>query len=284
MDKVIGLGPTGCGVADEFVAYPEYKIYKINNNLDSRGNFHSHLAIEAQNNMQAYEENFDGIDAEAYLETIQPEDEVLFVIGGGEPISGISLSLMEQIRESRISVLYVAPDLEVCTQSQKRDHKIALGILQEYARSGALERMFLVSRPQVEKLVGDVSINKYEKTINHFIAYVVAMINYYDHVTPVMSNRSSLLPISRIATFLVSSLEEDSQVSFLYPMQTWQEENYYYGIPAADLEEDTQLTRQIKEHAKRTSDPEANTSFSVYSTTFHERMVLGVVYSKDVQT
>jgi hypothetical protein len=284
MDKVIGLGATGCGVADEFVAYPEYRIYKINNNLDSRGNFHSHLAIEPQNNMQAYEEAFDGIDAEAYLETIQPEDEVLFVIGGGEPISGISLSLMEKIRESRISVLYVAPDLEVCTQSQKRDHKIALGILQEYARSGALERIFLVSRPQVEKLIGDVSINKYEKTINHFIAYVVAMINYYDHVTPVMSNKSSLLPISRIATFLVSSLDEDSQVSFLYPMQTWQEEKYYYGIPAADLEEDTQLTRQIKEHAKRTSDPEANTSFSVYSTTFHERIVLGVVYSKDVQT
>ena len=284
MDKVIGIGATGCGVADEFVSYPEYRIYKINSNLESRGNFHSHLSIRPQKNMQEYEEQFDAIDAEAYLESIQPNDEILFVVGGGEPISGISLSLLEQIKSASISVLYIAPDLEVCTQSQKRDHKIALGVLQEYARSGALERIFLVSRPRVEKLIGDVPVSRYEKTINHFIAYVVAMINYYDHVSPVMSNRSSLLPISRVATFLVSSLEEDSQVSFLYPMQTWQEEQYYYGIPAADLEEDSQLTRQIKEHAKRSSDPEVNTSFSVYSTTFEDRMVLGVAYSKDIQT
>ena len=37
MDKVIGLGKLGCAIAEELTAYPEYRIYKIDGDIDERG-------------------------------------------------------------------------------------------------------------------------------------------------------------------------------------------------------------------------------------------------------
>jgi hypothetical protein len=39
MDTIVGLGKTGCGIADELTAYPEYRIYKIGPENPSRGDF-----------------------------------------------------------------------------------------------------------------------------------------------------------------------------------------------------------------------------------------------------
>ena len=136
-NKVIGLGKVGCGIATEFEKYPEYRVYKIGTDLEARGNFHTHLIIEKQENIQDYEEKFDSIDAEAYLETIKSTDEVLFVVEGGDPISGVILSLLEKIKNTKISVLYVCPDPDVSSLVQMRDNKIVFNILQEYARSGS---------------------------------------------------------------------------------------------------------------------------------------------------
>jgi len=33
MDKIIGIGGTGCAIADTFSKYPQYEIYKIDNDV-----------------------------------------------------------------------------------------------------------------------------------------------------------------------------------------------------------------------------------------------------------
>jgi hypothetical protein len=141
----------------------------------------------------------------------------------------------------------------------------------------------MVSRQAVEELVGDVAIRQYEKTINNFISYVVAMINYYEHTEGLLDNQSGISKLSRIATFGVSSLEEPANVAYLYPLSEQEHAHYYYGIPAAELEENNQLLRQIKDQTKALSEPGVDTSFSVYSTTFDRIMVLGVFHTKSIQ-
>ena len=279
MEKIIGLGKIGCGIADEFSVYPEYKIYKIGANLERRGN----LVLDEQVDIQAYERNFDLLDAEAYLTNIKPDDEVLFIVSGGDPVSGISLSLLEIIKESKITVLYICPDRSVSSLIQKRDDKIVFNILQEYARSGLFERIFLVDRSRVEELVGDVAVTEYEKSVYHFISYLVAMTNYFDHTEAVLTNRIAPRDISRIGSYGVASLDRD-EIKYVFPFDQEDYAHYYYGIPEKNLQEDSELMRKIKRQNKSFARENVDAYYSVFPTNLEAPIVLCVFYSKRIQS
>ena len=280
MDKVIGLGDFGCAVAEQLTAYPEYRIYKINSTIDERGS----LSIGEYSTIDQYENTLDTDEISIYLRSIKPEDEVLFIVEGGTPISGATLKILRTIRDSRIAVLYVCPDRQMISETQKRDDKIVFNVLQEYARSGAIERVFLVSKPAVDKLVGDVSIQEYEKSISYFVAYTIAMYNYFNHTDSVLSNTISPPKIARVTALGVSSLEEASQdINFLFPLDEIKDIHFFYGIPAEDMADDTSLIKRIKSHVKTYKGDEISTSFSVYETTLGDPMVLCIAYSGKIQ-
>ena len=133
--------------------------------------------------------------------------------------------------------------------------------------------------------MGDVSIQEYEKSVSHFISYVLAMINYFNHTTPIVSNKFQPVSWCRIVTFGVSSLEDtNSPVNYLFPLESMADLHFFYGVPEKDLEEDPTLMKRIKEHVKNHQKPHTSTSFSVYSTTFENLMVLSVATSGKIQT
>jgi hypothetical protein len=279
MDKVIGLGKVGCGIAEELTEHPEYRIYKIGSHLTERGD----LIVPEPDSIESCEALADQTELAVYLRSIRPDDEVLFVVGGGEPISGMSLSVLEQVKDSKISVLYVMPDREVASQNQKRDDKIVFNVLQQYARSGLFHKLYLVSRTIVEDVIGDVPVKEYEQKLNNLISYLVAMVNYFNHTEPVVGKKSVPLSVCRICTFGITSLDADSDTQNFFPMQDVQDVHYYYGIPAYELDEDNSLMRQIRTQTKKLSEDGVNTSYSVYSTTFQERIVISVSHSKTIQ-
>jgi hypothetical protein len=283
-NKVIGLGKVGCGIATEFEKYPEYRVYKIGTDLEARGNFHSHLIIQEQDNIQSYENNFDAIDAEAYLESIKPNDEVLFIVEGGDPIAGIVLSLLEKIKNTKISILYVCPDPDIISLVQKRDHKIVFNILQEYTRSGLFERIHLINRSKVEELIGDVSISEYEKSVYHFIAYSVATTNYFDNSASVLESKTLPTKISRISTFGITSLDKPAEIRFLYPLEEERNAHFYFGIPHESLATDNELMRKIKTQMKNFSKDGVDTGFSVHSTDLERAIVLCSFHTSKIQS
>ena len=279
MDKVVGIGDVGAKVAEEFTEHPEYRIYKIAPGLEGRAD----LAIDRCADMESYENNLDKSEVASYLRSIHPDDEVLVILEGGDPTNGIILSVLEEIAQATISVVYICPDTSLIGDTQKRDHRITFGVLQEYARSGVFQMMYLVDRSRVEEMLGDVSIAMYEQSVHNFISYAVVMINYFNHADPVVSTGSDISPLSRIATFGVGSLEEDSATKYLYELDDKQEEHFYYGIPSAQIAEDPTLMRQIKEQVKSFSGDTFSTSFAVFPTTFDDRMVISCAYTKHVQ-
>jgi len=280
LDKVIGLGKTGCAIAEQLTKYPEYRIYKIDAGIDERGS----LSLDPQPDMESYEKSIDQKEVETYLRSIKPNDEVLFIVEGGDPISGISLRVLETIKDSRLTVLYICPDRLMSSEVQKRDDKVAFNILQEYARSGMFENIFLIDRPTVETLIGDVPIQDYERSISYFIAYVVAMINYFNHTDPILANKIEPHTISRLATFGVSSLEEDQQdIKLLFPLEPARDVHFFYGVPEKMLSEDVSLMKKIKAHVKSYKKTNISSSFSVYSTDFEDLMVLCTAYSSQIQ-
>lgn len=280
MDKVIGLGKLGCAIAEELTAYPEYRIYKIDSVIDERGSLSLGLSL----NMEGYEEDFDSTSAEVYLRSIKPRDEVLLVLEGGDPIVGCTLRLLGCIKDAKINVMYICPDRDMMSEIQKRDDKISFNILQEYARSGIFESLVLVKKPVVEKLMGDVSIQEYEKNISYFISYTIAMINYFQHTEPVVANKISPVDWCRICTYGISSLDDDNMsANLLFPLNAITDIHFFYGIPSGDLEDDPTLMKKIKEHVKSFKKDTISTSFSVYSTTFDKLMVLCSATSSRIQ-
>ena len=280
MDKVIGLGKLGCAIAEELTAYPEYRIYKIDGDIDERGS----LSIGEHGDMASFEANVDSDEVSVYLRSIKKGDEVLFVLQGGEPISGATLKILETIKDVNLNVLYICPDRQMISETQKRDDKIAFMILQEYARSGKFQNMFLVDKTKVEELAGHVPINEYEKTISYFISYVVAMINFFKNTKPILANPISPPNIARLVAYGVSSLDEgNSAINLLFPLAETKDIHFYYGIPKKELSEDATLVRRIKEHVKGYKTEDVSTSFSVYETTLESKMVLCVAYSSKIQ-
>jgi len=281
LDKVIGLGKLGCSIAEELTNYPEYRIYKIDSDIEERGS----LSIGSCEDMSAYEADVDYDEVALYLRSVNPDDQVLLVTEGGDPISGAILKILETIKESKLSVLYVCPDRQMISETQKRDDKIAFNVLQEYSRSGMFENIFLVKKTKVEDLAGHVPISEYEKTISYFISYVVAMINFFNHTAPVLANPIKPPGIARIVTYGVSSLTEgEKEINLLFPLQEVKDIHFFYGVPKTDLAEDASLVKRIKEHVKSYKSEEVSTSFSVYETTLDSMMVLCIAYSQRVQT
>lgn len=280
MDKVIGLGRMGCAVAEELSAHPEYRIYKIDAQTSERVS----LSLGVFPSMDEYESRIDQDEIAIYLRSIKDEDDVLLIVEGGDPVSGATLKVLECIKSSRINVLYICPEREMISQTSKRDDKIAFNIFQEYARSGVFERLFLVQKNHVENLMGDVSVQDYEKSIANFISYVVAMINYFNHTPPKISNRIESLPYCRIATYGVSSLDGDNEdTHLLFPLDEVTDLHFYYGIPAQDVEADATLMKKIKNHVKQYASSGQSVSFSVYETSFEQLMVLCTAFSYHIQ-
>ena len=280
MDKVIGLGRLGCAIAEELTAYPEYRIYKIDTDIQERGS----LAIGDLGDMSDFEAGLDTEEVGIYLRSIKKKDQVLLVVEGGDPISGAALKVLQAVNHASLNVLYVAPDRQMISETQKRDDKIAFNVLQEYARSGLFSQIFLINKPQIEDLAGEVPVSEYEKTLSYFVAYVVAMINFFNHTSPILANKIQPRPVARIATYGVSSLDEDNQgVNLLFPLSTPTDIHFFYGIPKKELDGDSSLVKRIKQHVRNYKTDDVASSFSVYETTLDSLIVLCLAYSSHIQ-
>ena len=52
--NVIGLGDAGCNVADSFAQYPQYKIFKINVDIEGKGCYNIPI-LETAEEYEAYD-------------------------------------------------------------------------------------------------------------------------------------------------------------------------------------------------------------------------------------
>lgn len=278
MDKIIGLGTMGGEIAEEFSAYPEYRIYKIAEESSERGV----LELGSYETMEEHERNLDENEVAAYLRSIKKDDEVLLILGGGEPITGATLKILQEIKECELNVLYIAPDRSMSSLDDQRNDKIAFNVLQEYARSGVISQIILVDYPSVEQLIGEVSIQEYNQQINYLISYSVAMTNFFKHTDPVVNVKLKPTEWASLTTIGVGSLES-SEINYLFPLKDVSELHFYFGVPKADLQQDQSLMKRIKEYIKSFKENDVTVSFSVHETTFDGLMVLCEAFSTKIQ-
>ena len=276
---VIGLGKFGCGIADQFKQYPEYKVFRISSDLSVKNS----LYIQPETDIEKYEKNFDVVESRLFCKRFKKDSQIIFVLEGGDPITGVTLSLLENLNHTNITIVYIKPDKDVSSVVQKRDDRIVYNVLQEYTRSGLFGRMLIIEKSRVEEMIGDVPISEYERSIHHFISYIPAMINYFENTGSILETKMKPLEISRLGTYGLASLDKNIDIKFLYPIEDEKSAHFYFGIPDDMLATDNKLMQKIKAQVKRFSKEGVDTGYSVHSTELDGVIVLCAFYSAKIQ-
>jgi len=274
MVNVIGLGNAGCAIADLLGVHDPYDIYKIDTNL-SKGK--KCFSIATRVKAEDYENK---LPAKVISALNKVEGEVVLIVGGGGKISAASLRILECVKDNSVTVLYVKPDAGSSTESERLD-KITFNVLQQYARSGAIERMYIASNSEIERVLGNIPVSQYYPEINSIIASTFHMANVYKNTEAKFSNFLNRESISRISTLGVGRMEKVIDQMF-FPLDYINEKIYYFAINQTQLDEDPELLTNIKRRVKQ-EDSTIEAGFGVYATPYDQNYIYIVANTKIIQ-
>jgi hypothetical protein len=210
--------------------------------------------------------------------------ETLFIIGGSGHISAMCLRIMEQIKDKcELSVLYIRPDTSLLSKNKTLHEKAAYGILQEFARSGLLKMLYLVSNINLENILGEVPIIGYNSKINELLVSTIHMINVFKNSEPVMGKIEDPQEASRIATFGISDIEGNEEKSF-FTLDRTKERCYIYSINEERLKTEGGLRKKIVSTVKAQAETEdMKVSFGVFPTNYEQDYCYILNYTSIIQ-
>lgn len=262
--NIIGLGKGGCAMADLFLQYPEYKVFKIDAKLKGNNCF----SMPICSSIEEYEEK-----TPEFKKLSKIKGETIFVLCGGGNISGSTLRILEQLKHVSPTVLYVRPDPSLVSSTILTKDKVVCRILQEYARSGVLKKLVLISNSQVESLLGGLAITEYHPSINKVIVSTLHMINYLLTVEQVFGRMTEGREVDRISTIGIYSLEEGVQ-NYLYNLSSPRQKIFLYAVKESDLTENKDLIKMIQQQTREAfSGAELDISYKITSTNYETNFV-----------
>ena len=272
---VIGLGKAGSNIAKGFSKFPQYETYSIDTVKEAD------ITIKKRKNHEDYDENFPNLKRKLKFSN----QEVYVVVAGSGQISGGILRLLQQIQNNKITVVYIQPDLALASEVQQTQEKIVRNVLQEYARSGLVDAIWLIDNTCLERSIGEISIIGYYDTLNQAVVNTIHMLNVFRNTEPVIGNFVEPSPLSRIATMGIMDLdEEEAEEKWFYDLTIPREVVYYYGINEEDLKNDGTLFRKINDFVKSKIEENINVSYGVFETTYEQKYCYCIKYSSVVQS
>jgi len=261
---IIGLGGSGRAISKEFKKWEQYRV--ITPKIPEY-----QTAEEYEKNTPNFKQSFKGV-----------KDEIWFIVCGTSKEAACSLRIMEQIKHCKIKVLYVYPEVDFLSPGAQKRHRVVFGVLQEYARSGLLDSMYIVSNETIEKMYGGGTISNHYSRINETIASTVHYYNIYRNTDPVMGSSHQPRHIDRIRTFGLLDMNKNEEI-FLFPLDKPTGICYIYNITRDDLDNNNTLLTNMKEKTKINVINNINSSFSIYETEYDQNFCHMVAYTHFVQ-
>ncbi len=279
MYTVIGLGSAGHKVVMSFLEYPQYNGYTVDCEMpeESRTIF---MEIPEFDHPEEYEKGVP--DLSKRFNNLG--DTCLFVVCGASIVSGGSLRILEAIhKKSKVSVLYIKPDISVLSEMRKLQENLVYNVLQEYSRSGVLEDFYVVDNTLIDEMIGGAPILGYFEHINRAMVSTIHMINVFSHQKKIIGTFSDPDPSAKIATFGILNTETGEEKPF-FEMDNIREKIYYYAIPEKELKTDKKLLSHIREQVKSKPQGEnVKLSYGVFPTKYNERYAYFVTRSSNIQ-
>jgi len=264
VDTIIGLGKAGCAIADKFAQHPQYTIFKIDSEDVDTNEKRTYL-LKRYNHPEKYEQNIPSLKTFFKSAT----NDILFIVSGAGHTSAASLGILQQLSHKNLNVLYVKPDLEFLGEINTFQEKLVRNVLQEYARSHAIGRLYLVDNKMLAAILGDVPIVGYYDKLNDLIVSVIHMLNVYNHQDPIHATAFEPKETATVSTVGVVDIEQGEEKLF-FSLDKISEKSYYYAINSQALETDGKLLRRLTENINKNVDKDIRAAFQVHSTSYEQ--------------
>ena len=272
---IIGLGEAGCNIAECFRKYPQYNIYKIDVGAVSDFDFINHYDVDNKKDIncfnvpeQASPEQYEAATPDMSSFFSKLGKEVTFIVGGAGQISGMALAVLEQIRDRKISVLYIRPSPKSLTGKKKLLERATFGILQQYARSGLLEDVHIVSNENIANIIGNLPVIGYYDKINDLIVSTLHFINVFNrtkHVYGVVEERENVCRISTIGLLDAETSEE----KMFYDLDLIREKSYFYALNSSTLLNESNMVSTLEDQIEEKKEKWlTKISYRLYSTDY----------------
>ena len=240
---IIGVGKAGSNIAKKFKKYPQYTTHCIGLTQEYK--------LPDCKTMEEMEQNTP--DFPELIEKVSG-DTIVLCAGGGIQ-SGALMRLLGALTNVNIKMVYIRPEINFVSPVAKQREKLAYNVLQEYARSGMFERLYIVHNTKISNILGNLSVGEYFNKINEFIAETVHMINYFKNSEAVMSNITQPRDVCRISTIGVYDLEEEKE-NYFFELENIREKNFYYSFSDENLNENNNLLNEIRQQIEKAGQEE----------------------------
>ena len=260
MISIVGLGNAASAIVECFKDTPQYNVFKVNSEVKKSSKYA--YKIKSFDKPEDYEQNIP--DLKKFFSNVG--DTVQFFVVGGSMSSNYSLGILEQLKDKKVDLIYIQPDTELLTGYPVLIENVTYGVLQEYARSGLLNSITLISNLAIEESLGDINIKSYYDSLNNFIFSAVHHLNYFTHSEPEIgqvSRPSEINRIRAIAGLNMKNLEE----KWFFPLDTPRELCYYLAINTERLETEGGLHKKIVDLLKqKPKNAFRKISYAIYET------------------
>jgi len=279
MISIVGIGNGASAIANKFEEYTQYNIYCLGSKVEK--NDSNNYKIDSFESVEEYEQNIPNL--KKFFKTL--DEHVQVFVMGSSLSSNYSLGILEQIKDKKIEVFYIKPDEELLAEVPLTIDKVVYGVLQQYARSGLLSTLTIVSNEDVERSMGEsVPVKNFYSSLNKTIASAIHFINYFGHNEPEIGNISKPKDINRIRSIGFVSVEKLHEKWF-FELDNPREICYYLCVNDKKLESDGGLHKRIVQSLKnKRSNAYLRHSYAIYET-FHEQdFGLCVAHTNAIQT
>jgi hypothetical protein len=210
------------------------------------------------------------------------QDECWFVLCGASKCSSATLRLLETIKKKKINIIYVCPDPDLSGPTLMRRHKVVYNVLQEYTRSGLINKMCIISNREVLKVIGNQSIMDMYQNINSTIANTIETVEWFKSEDPVMGSLHEPKEISRIYTVSIGNFNKNEE-NLLFLLDNPTETCYIYSISKENLENNKDLIPLIRSRVLADEEKEINSSFAIYSSQHKQSFFYSIKLTHYVQ-
>lgn len=274
--NIVGIGAAGCNIANHFSEYPQYEIYKIDVGIEGERCYNVPYCETAEEyeavKLPRMKTFFKGM-----------KGETLVVIGGSGKISCASLRILENIKKLPISILYIKPDMTLLGGSSLLRERVVFGVLQEYARSGVFEKMYLISNEMLDGILDGAPIIGYHEKLNEILVPTFHMLNVFSNNEPIIGKIEKPKITHRIVTIGLYDSDKNQEKKF-FSLDNVREKCYIYGINEEKLKNDGKLFKTIMNQMKSKSEENVKVSYAVYSTNYDYDIAYVIERTPHVQT
>ena len=263
---VIGLGSAGAGIASNF--------------SDS---YESLVITEADFPKSCTkEEDFEEKCPNFFRGKNLKFEECWFFLCGGSKCSSAALRILETIKDKKINIGYIFPDLDWATPQVTKRHKVVFNVLQQYARSGLINSLTIFSNKDILNIIGDQPITEMYNSINKQIANTVETILWFRQQSPVLGSMHTPKEISRIMTVSTGVLKKDEE-NLMFFLDNITETGYIYSISKKQLESDKNLLKVIKSRVLDDENNKITSSFAIYPSEHNQSFFYSLKYTHHIQ-